>query len=625
MSLTSNPFHILGAKMTDDRRRIVALAKEKSFGGDEEAVREAQSILLTPRKRLAAEIAWLPGVEPERIGELLWGLHSSASWRAAAAWATGWNTPSLAGANLLAHMGHYVDDGSLAWWVSLLAAAQRRVQADEVTALVNEARVAAGLPRASKQDVTEELRDRANSYLDTIERCLDTLETQRMAVVVTSVVNTATRKGTTHASALVDTLIDSYYDRRVSGTMDERRKGIENLAARVRADASGGRIARVPAIVGEIERALRAWDVLAQPIQVSLASRGMSHPPSDEIMRDTRNLAVFLINEHGVVFLEVARSLTETLRKVFAEMEPITEVLDEDAATLDGIAAKVPSQQCRQVSPAVEPPASTPAPVLFVRTARPRAWYALLAAIGLVVLNIGVRQGTLHSPTPSTGGPQSRDPLSELFERSRFMAHGRGSPSPEWLAVQRREGTLDDNLSLAKRGLEFIKSLGQGIGDVPVGVLEGIGILASDPNEVDENLLYQAGQRVRGWLESFAVDPRAEHSFFTSQVPRALGQFVPQIAATALGGGVVAGAAKLAGAGAKAQKYSAVAGQVATGGGVVWLTHACSGPIRRCAPSMVRTSKQQSAPRYTRHPSEHWRSYLYRGRWHGRHHMADDS
>lgn len=392
MSLTSNPFHILGAKMTDDRRRIIALAKEKSFGGDEEAVREAQSILLTPRKRLAAEIAWLPGVEPERIGELL---ATTEVWRLAP---NSWGkTPSLARANLLAHMGHlaaghrtrarrtavnrsYDDENSLAWWVSSLAAAQQRVQADEVTALVNEARVAAGLPRASKQDVTEELRDRANSYLDTIERCLDTLETQRMAVVVTSVVNTATRNGATHASALVDTLIDSYYDRRVSGTMDERRKGIANLAERVREDAADltrknlarglsdvgttiQTVTRVSAIVGEIKRALRAWDVLAQPIQVSLASRGMSHPPSDEIMRDTRNLAVFLINEHGVVFLQVARSLTETLRKVFAEMEPITEVLDEDAATLDGIIAEkealwrgvrtTPSQQY-QVSPAGE-------------------------------------------------------------------------------------------------------------------------------------------------------------------------------------------------------------------------------------------------------------------------------
>lgn len=364
MSLTSNPFHILGAKMTDDRRRIIALAKEKSFGGDEEAVREAQSILLTPRKRLAAEIAWLPGVEPERIGKLL--ATTEVSWRATLSWGY---TSSLARANLLAHMGHlavldtgtrarrtagnrsYVDDDALAWWVSSLVIAQRRVQADEVkvTALVNDARVAAGLPRASKRDVTEELRDRANGYLDTIERCLDTLETQRMAVVVTSVVNHATRKGTTHASALVDTLIDSYYDRRVSGTMDERRKGIANLAERVREDAADGRIARVSAIVGEIERALRAWDVLAQPIQVSLASRGMSHPPSDEIMRDTRNLAVFLINEHGVVFLEVAQSLTKTLRKVFAEMEPITELLDEDAATLDGIAAKVRTARPRVV------------------------------------------------------------------------------------------------------------------------------------------------------------------------------------------------------------------------------------------------------------------------------------
>lgn len=428
MSLTSNPFHILGAKMTDDRRRIIALAKEKSFGGDEEAVREAQSILLTPRKRLAAEIAWLPGVEPEQIGELLWT--TEASWRAVTAWTTGWNTPSLAGANLLAHMGHYVDDNSLAWWVSLLAAAQQRVQADDVTALVNEARVAAGLPRASKQDVTEELQDRANSYRNTIERCLDTLATQRMAVVVTSVVNTATRNGSTHAPPLVDTLIDSYYDRRVSGTMDERRKGIANLAARVRADASGGRIARVPAIVGEIERALRAWDVLAQPIQVSLASRGMSHPPSDEIMRDTRSLAVFLINEHGVVFLEVAQSLTKTLRKVFAEMEPITELLDKDAATLDGIAAKVRTAQPRTVREETPPAGELDIAALGVKGA---------AGMGRAPANWVIdepldREGNPSDPFVRLGfrhdGPRPRDDdprdqeLTDVWLQRRAQAEG---------------------------------------------------------------------------------------------------------------------------------------------------------------------------------------------------------
>ena len=352
MSLTSNPFHVLGAKMTDDRRRIVALAKERSFGEDQAAVREAQRILLTPKRRLAAEIAWLgPHNIALRIAVLA-GPNSVAGTEFVEVWLP--KLPALNGANLLAHMlVHSVAlDASArqpvaseevwAERIAMLAGAHQEVRADEVTALVNEGRLAAGVPMASKQDVIEELQDRANSFRDTIGHCLDNLPLPVMVKVVTSVVDVATRNGSKHAPALIDSLIDSYYERRMSGTMDEHKKGITDLVSRVREDVASGRIdPQLRTRLENIKRSLLAWDVLVQPIQVSLASRGMSHLSSDEIMHDTRSLAVELVNKYGVAFLDDARGLTRTLRQVFTEMEPITELLDGDIATLDGIAARV--------------------------------------------------------------------------------------------------------------------------------------------------------------------------------------------------------------------------------------------------------------------------------------------
>lgn len=360
MSLTSNPFHVLGAKMTADRRRIVALAQEKAFGGDEEAVREAQRTLLAPRKRLAAEIAWLPGaepVEPDQIGLRIAALADPNSVIGAAFVEVQLpKLPALTRANLLAHMlVHSValdasarqSVASEEVWaerIAMLAGAHREVRADEVTDLVNEGRVAAGVPMASKQDVIEELQDRANSFRDTIEHCLDNLLLPVMVKVVTSVVDVATHSGSRHAPVLIDSLIDSYYERRMSRIMDEHEKRITDLVSLVREDVAsgaGGGIVKLPARLKEIERSLRRWDVLAQPVQVSLASRGMSHLSGDEIMRDTRNLAIELVNKYGVAFLSHALSLTKTLRQVFAEMEPITALLDGDIATLDEIAARV--------------------------------------------------------------------------------------------------------------------------------------------------------------------------------------------------------------------------------------------------------------------------------------------
>ena len=563
MSLTSNPFHILGAKMTDDRRRIVALAKEKSFGGDEEAVREAQRILLTPKKRLAAEIAWLPGVEPDQIDELLTATLAGPN-SAQDEWLMGVllpNLPALARANLLAHM--LVHSGapdastgqpvaSEEFWarrIALLAGAHHAVRADEVTALVNEGRLAAGVPTASKQDVIEELQDRANSFRHTIEHCLDDLPLPVMVKAITSAVNMATRGGRRHAPALIDSLIDSYYVRRVSGTMDARERGIANLVSRVRTDISGGKINRVPAMVAEIERSLRAWDALAQPIQLSLASRGMSHSPSNQIMHDTRNLAVEMINKHGAVLFKVARGLTKTLREVFAEMEPITELLDEDVATLDGISAGAqPLHVTARDSPAATHSSSTaPAEKPILWAGRLTLW-AATCCLPLVYIVASVQRPigapVLIEIASDTGSAKSQDPkqdaLQEFNERLRFLVRGEGNPSRAWLEVLRREGTLDDHMNLAERAIQFIRSLEQGAADVPAGILEGASILTSGAENVSEDALYRAGQAVRKFMASYSPligaaagpaagfqhgppDPRAAHSFLTSRVPRALG------------------------------------------------------------------------------------------------------
>jgi hypothetical protein len=71
MDLLQNPFHILTASPRDNRRRIMELADERSLLHDSSEVMEARSDLTNPRKRLSAEIAWLPGIGPKRAGEVL--------------------------------------------------------------------------------------------------------------------------------------------------------------------------------------------------------------------------------------------------------------------------------------------------------------------------------------------------------------------------------------------------------------------------------------------------------------------------------------------------------------------------------------------------------------------------
>ena len=89
-------------------------------------------------------------------------------------------------------------------------------------------------------------------------------------------------------------------------------------------------------MVAKLERVVKNWDYVAQPIQVSFSSQGRSHGLSHEVAREIRELAVELYNEHRL--LEVSKRLTEIQQEVFAEIAKITEQLDTDAARLDEIA-----------------------------------------------------------------------------------------------------------------------------------------------------------------------------------------------------------------------------------------------------------------------------------------------
>lgn len=122
---------------------------------------------------------------------------------------------------------------------------------------------------------------------------------------------------------------------------------------------------------------------------MSFGEQGMSHSPSDEIMRDVRYLAVEFVNKRGL--LEMAQRLIKTLCEAFAEMEPITQILDKDVSTLDGIAVKVDVAEDRGSHTHAS---ESSAHAVGTRTAQPpspkkgRPWGCLLFLLLFVVVLI---------------------------------------------------------------------------------------------------------------------------------------------------------------------------------------------------------------------------------------------
>ena len=544
MSLTSNPFYVLDATPSDDRHRIIALANDRRPDVNKGVIQEARNTLLTPRKRLTAEIAWLPGLERKEIRQVLAAKDKHPD---CGRWFI--RLPALTRANLMADglvevNPVIVSSSELAAWIVDFAATHDRIQAEEVTTIVNQARLKSDIPMESQQDVTEELQGRHNHFRDAIERCMNGLAFVKMVEVVTLIVNQATQEGICHAPPLIDNLVDSYYDRKVREKMAARRREIGKLVSRIRRRVS----VDVVGIVTQIEREVKAWNVMTQPIQMSLASRGRSHSPSDEIVREVRDLAIDLLNKHGL--LDLAQRLIKTLREAFAEMEQITKLLDKDVSTLGGLTSNVKATRSQGSDVARD---SRPTHTAETHRMRPpswksTAWYlpgCIILVLSAITANLETSvewPRTLASTYAMPFQPNNQDPElqqrvydevaykdldlhddvhTEMEERIRWMLTGKGNASPEFVQSAYHRGVADDYVTTRDKSANFTRSVLQGGMNVPRILLEALGIPTLEAEDI--------GSSWWTWQ-----DPRLRDAFFSSKLPYTLGHVAVATAAYVL-------------------------------------------------------------------------------------------
>lgn len=336
MELLNNPFFTLGATMRDDRCHIMDLAEEKSLFSDEAAVRDARAVLTNPRRRLAAEIGWFPGLGPKRISEAI----SILLQQPAKVRGLG-SLPNLARANLLAdgliRAVQQLSRREVALWIVELADAHDETKAEQAVTALNEERAVAGFPAISDlQIVDSELRTRRQYYRQAINRALDKLPSHSLVEVVTMAVEEATANGRRQAPILIDDLVDSF-EVEAQEFLDTETKNISTLVERVRSAVErDSDHERIDYIVTQLEKVIRNWDRTAQPIQLSARSRGTNHNLSHEVADKIRSLAIDLFNDHDL--LDISRRLIPLQKEVFAEVDRVVEQSEEDATALDEIA-----------------------------------------------------------------------------------------------------------------------------------------------------------------------------------------------------------------------------------------------------------------------------------------------
>ena len=387
MNLLQNPFYILNATQRDNRHRIMELAEKQSLLSDADKCMEARAALINPRKRVSAEVAWLPGVEPERVYDILLLLESSIGNRLGCdvitsiapvdSFATvlvrvpyakkstiadevletlklskgdfrevgeflGIHTlTSIARANLLAarmlRLPDYTSD-VVAEWVLAIVQTFENINPSEVQAILNVEREASGFPEiTSLSDITAEIQNCRRYYQRVIKFALDNIHSAKERVKTAMIViESATDSDANHWSILVKGTVDAYEEgAKVILETEEKNIEIQEKKIRIAADEETSD-AVLALMVNELLQTLKNWDIIAQPIQLNRNRQGLCHDASHDLADRVRLLAIFLFNEYDKLYFSL--QILNALKEVFTEVSEINDRITADLEILNKIA-----------------------------------------------------------------------------------------------------------------------------------------------------------------------------------------------------------------------------------------------------------------------------------------------
>jgi hypothetical protein len=333
MNFKDNPFWILGASPRDSKRVLHDKAENKSFEMPEDVCRNAENVLITPKKRLEAEVSWFPGLSPKKINELLAQVEEDAQ--------NGnydsvffWDFENLVHANALALLISNISVADLTKEcikeiIEDFCIATSDLDEEEILVAINEDRVASGFAEVSYDALEQELQNIHHLYKQILHAFMDKIDSLLLVEVLTALIEEATAKGEDECEwGLLDNII-SDYEVDVISFFEKQEELIESdirkITDIIEKNPSSSSLS---VSVEKLERDVHLWDKIAQPIQVSYKSKGLEHKRSSLLAKKIRELSIAVYNKHELVAL--SERISRLLLDVFAEVPLIAETVSED-------------------------------------------------------------------------------------------------------------------------------------------------------------------------------------------------------------------------------------------------------------------------------------------------------
>lgn len=303
MELYSNPFYILDLPCTVDRATIYA-ATDVSF--PDEVEEEAQRVLLTPGKRLEAEMDWFIDATDLVISSIRVSIEQNKLL----------DIPKNAGilsqinasAYNLSVLGSSINE--LRWCISWLDHCFSILTPIDVTSAINECRRKAGFPTIRETDVAAQINRKRADIRSRLTKKLHDLDEASYIDLITQLAD-ALKKGS-HGGIIADAI--DQYELRMDEIIKMKTKVVGLCVSRV-SKAKGN--SDIMFAIKDLTDTLSRWAILVRPIQIRSKSSGLRHQPSQELGMQLVRLANYLCESSNLQ--PAAQRLLSELHIAFEE------------------------------------------------------------------------------------------------------------------------------------------------------------------------------------------------------------------------------------------------------------------------------------------------------------------
>lgn len=201
------------------------------------------------------------------------------------------------------------------------------IKPEEVQKVINSARQKAKVVEASENAVVRELNRKRIEIRQMIAEKMAPMQEEDYISLVTQLAKTLVTNP--EHGGIIDDVVDQY-EIRMHDQIEKKGENIRHSITLLR-NTSYTETA-LNSKVEDLIHEVRAWDMLAQPIQLKGQSSGLTHEISRQLGQELQQLSVFLHNEKNAT--AAAAKLTEEMQSVFAELPELATSFAEAHNTL---------------------------------------------------------------------------------------------------------------------------------------------------------------------------------------------------------------------------------------------------------------------------------------------------